>query len=79
MPVIPDVPVIPVVPIIPVVPVIPVDRIGKFVERWTGRLLNVHPSLLPSFKGMDAHEQVLAAGVKYSGCTVHYVVVSISQ
>lgn len=51
--------------------------VGKFVNRWTDRLLNVHPSLLPSFKGMDAHKQALEAGVKLSGCTVHYVTVSI--
>lgn len=49
---------------------------GKFVRKWSGRLLNVHPSLLPSFKGINAHEQVLAAGVKVTGCTVHHVVVS---
>jgi phosphoribosylglycinamide formyltransferase-1 len=44
-----------------------------FVERWKGRQLNIHPSLLPSFKGLNPHEQALAAGVKISGCTVHFV------
>ncbi|EDO38346.1 predicted protein [Nematostella vectensis] len=47
---------------------------GDFVRKWRGRLLNIHPSLLPSFKGIDAHQQVLAAGVCISGCTVHFVV-----
>lgn len=45
-----------------------------FARKWDGRVLNVHPSLLPAFKGVGVHEQALAAGVKYSGCTVHFVV-----
>lgn len=45
-----------------------------FVKRWEGRILNVHPSLLPLFKGTKVHEQVLAAGVSESGATVHYLV-----
>ena len=44
-----------------------------FVERWRDRLVNIHPSLLPSFKGTDTHAQALAAGVKLHGCSVHYV------
>ena len=45
-----------------------------FVKRWEGRLLNIHPSLLPSFPGIRVHQQALQAGVKTSGCTVHFVV-----
>src|SRR3954468_24097565 len=44
-----------------------------FVRRWEGRILNIHPSLLPAFPGIRVHEQALAAGVKVSGCTVHFV------
>jgi phosphoribosylglycinamide formyltransferase 1 len=44
-----------------------------FVKRWQGRILNVHPSLLPAFPGIRVHEQALAAGVKISGCTVHFL------
>lgn len=44
-----------------------------FVERWRDRLLNIHPSLLPSFKGLDTHARALEAGVRVHGCTVHLV------
>lgn len=44
-----------------------------FVETWHDRIINIHPSLLPAFKGIDAHAQAIAAGVKLSGCTVHIV------
>jgi phosphoribosylglycinamide formyltransferase 1 len=45
-----------------------------FVERWQGRMLNIHPALLPSFKGVDTHKRALQAGVKLHGATVHFVV-----
>jgi phosphoribosylglycinamide formyltransferase-1 len=45
-----------------------------FVSRWSGRMLNIHPALLPSFRGLHTHEQALAAGVRIHGATVHYVV-----
>jgi len=47
---------------------------AEFVQRWYGRMLNIHPSLLPSFPGLDPHGQALQAGVKISGATVHFVI-----
>ena len=44
-----------------------------FVSRYSGRLMNIHPSLLPAFPGLDTHERALAAGVKVHGCSVHFV------
>ena len=45
----------------------------QFVARWEGKILNIHPSLLPDFPGAHAHRDVIASGVDKSGCTVHYV------
>ena len=45
-----------------------------FVTQWHGRMLNIHPALLPSFKGLDTHERAIAEGVKIHGATVHFVV-----
>jgi len=45
----------------------------SFVERYRNRVLNIHPSLLPAFAGLDTHARALAAGVKVHGCTVHFV------
>jgi len=46
---------------------------AEFTERWRDRLINIHPSLLPAFPGLDIHEKVLAYGAKLTGCTVHFV------
>ena len=45
-----------------------------FVEKWRGRMLNIHPALLPAFKGLDTHKRALEAKVKQHGATVHFVV-----
>ena len=46
---------------------------AAFVESWAGRMINIHPALLPSFPGLATHERALEAGVRVHGCTVHYV------
>jgi phosphoribosylglycinamide formyltransferase-1 len=46
---------------------------AAFVERWHDRMLNIHPSLLPAFKGLDTHARTLRAGARIAGCTVHVV------
>ena len=43
------------------------------IKRWKNKIINIHPSLLPSFKGLDTHKRVLSEGVKVSGCTIHFV------
>jgi phosphoribosylglycinamide formyltransferase-1 len=50
-----------------------------FVGRWQGRMINIHPALLPSFKGLDTHARALAAGVKIHGASVHFVVPDVDS
>jgi len=49
------------------------------VSRWHGRMLNIHPALLPSFRGLHTHERALKAGVKIHGATVHFVVPEVDS
>ncbi|AFX99465.1 phosphoribosylglycinamide formyltransferase [Candidatus Endolissoclinum faulkneri L2] len=51
----------------------------KFTEKWEGRILNIHPSLLPCFKGLHPQRQALEAGVKITGCTVHLVTAEVDD
>mgnify|MGYP001334717421 CR=1 FL=1 len=44
-----------------------------FLEKWSGKIINIHPSLLPSFKGLEPQRQAIEKKVKFSGCTIHYV------
>lgn len=44
-----------------------------FIARWPDRLINIHPSLLPAFRGLHTHERVLEAGTRFAGCTIHFV------
>lgn len=50
-----------------------------FVEQWSGRLLNIHPALLPSYRGLHTHERALADGVKIHGASVHFVVPEVDS
>ena len=52
---------------------------GEFVGKWQGRMLNIHPSLLPDYKGLDTHERALADGAKTSGCSVHLVTAELDD
>ena len=45
----------------------------EFIKNWGRKIINIHPSLLPSFKGLNTHEKAIKMKVKYSGCTVHFV------
>ena len=51
----------------------------EFCTRFAGRAINIHPSLLPAFKGLNTHERALKAGVKFSGCSVHYVTPGVDE
>lgn len=50
-----------------------------FVNRWEGRMINIHPSLLPLYRGLDTHERALADGAKVHGCTVHFVTPGLDE
>lgn len=50
-----------------------------FVERWAGRMLNIHPSLLPAYKGLDTHARAIAAGDRHGGCSVHLVTAELDD
>jgi phosphoribosylglycinamide formyltransferase-1 len=50
-----------------------------FIEMWKGRILNVHPSLLPAYKGLDTHKRALEAGERYAGCSVHVVTEELDE
>ncbi|AZN37215.1 phosphoribosylglycinamide formyltransferase [Iodobacter ciconiae] len=52
---------------------------AEFVDRYAGRLLNIHPSLLPAYTGLHTHERALADGVKITGCTVHFVTAELDH
>jgi phosphoribosylglycinamide formyltransferase-1 len=52
---------------------------GDFVSRWRGRMLNIHPSLLPKYRGLDTHARALAEGEAEAGCTVHEVTPELDQ
>lgn len=52
---------------------------SEFVAKWQGRILNIHPSLLPDYKGLDTHERALADGAKISGCSVHLVTAELDD
>ncbi|CAN7467274.1 phosphoribosylglycinamide formyltransferase [Mesorhizobium amorphae] len=52
---------------------------ARFVEKWLGRMVNIHPALLPAFKGLDTHARALRAGMRIHGCTVHFVTLDMDD
>ncbi|MCV3210248.1 phosphoribosylglycinamide formyltransferase [Mesorhizobium sp. YC-39] len=52
---------------------------ARFVEKWQGRMVNIHPALLPAFKGLDTHARALRAGMRIHGCTVHFVTLDMDD
>jgi len=52
---------------------------GAFIEKWDGRIVNIHPSLLPAYRGLDTHARVLADGGAEAGCSVHYVTAGVDE
>ena len=51
----------------------------RFVEKWQGRIINIHPALLPAFKGLDTHKRALEEGTRIHGCTVHFVTAAMDD
>jgi phosphoribosylglycinamide formyltransferase 1 len=51
----------------------------EFVEKWEGRVLNIHPSLLPAYKGLDTHQRAILGGEEYAGCSVHIVTAELDD
>ncbi len=52
---------------------------AEFVDQWAGRIINIHPSLLPKYKGLDTHERALEAGDRVAGCSVHIVTAALDD
>jgi folate-dependent phosphoribosylglycinamide formyltransferase PurN len=52
---------------------------SEFIRAWEGRILNIHPSLLPAYKGLDTHRRALLAGEEYTGCSVHIVTEELDE
>ncbi|HEU0135429.1 MAG TPA: phosphoribosylglycinamide formyltransferase [Allosphingosinicella sp.] len=52
---------------------------GEFIRRWEGRILNIHPSLLPDYKGLDTHRRAIEAGEVWTGCSVHVVTEALDE
>ena len=52
---------------------------AEFIERWAGRIVNIHPSLLPRYKGLDTHRQAIEAGDRFGGCSVHLVTADVDD
>ncbi|MER9236183.1 phosphoribosylglycinamide formyltransferase [Mesorhizobium sp. M0622] len=52
---------------------------ARFVEKWQGRMVNIHPALLPAFKGLDTHARAIRAGMRIHGCTVHFVTLDMDD
>jgi formyltetrahydrofolate-dependent phosphoribosylglycinamide formyltransferase len=52
---------------------------ASFIDKWTDRIINIHPSLLPKYKGLNTHQRAIEAGDSEHGCTVHYVTAGMDE